>query len=139
MDERFLRKPSSRTRKKLRECSSFLTGRTFASRTEFGQFARTTANLVCGQKSFARPALEIIRRVRRTLILIGWKMRALLGMRYIDSWFVEDSGKWMTVSIFHSDMKKWAYLLTCGRRSVEWPWKITPFPSHAHSACQIRL
>ena len=58
-----------------------LIGRTFASRTWFGQFDELLRSCVRGPKRFARHALETISRVRRTLRLIGWNLRALLLKR----------------------------------------------------------
>ena len=53
----------------------------FTSRTSFRQFDELRRSCVRSPKRFTRHALGTVRRVRRTLRLIGWNLRALLWKR----------------------------------------------------------
>ena len=85
------------TWKKFGELSSFLIGRTCTSRTWFGQFDELQRSCVRGPKLFTRHALGTVRRVRRTLRLIGWMKPESSRMEEEKNW---DSNTWLTAWMF---------------------------------------
>ena len=104
-----------RTWKKFGELSSLLIGRTFTSRTWFGQFDELQRSCVRSPKCFIWYALGTICRVLRTLCLIGWNLRALV-------WKRKKLGQQHTadgLNVFSLWLRrKWPHLWTCGRVSV---------------------